>query len=508
MDKKSASISSVYSMHKYWGKKSSDEIRKAIFSYSSAGDLVFDPFAGFGGVAVEALLHNRNVIINDLNPIAVFIARVILDDTLDIKKFDRLFSTLKNKYTNFEKEWYLYKDIEILTILRDCDDKPIKIKGRKRSTQKIVEVKLSLEEINDFLEKENGYKTETWYPQNYLILNSRINAKKDTKICDLFSKRALICHSYLFSLISELEESTEKDLLLFSFTANLANCSKLVPPIKSRGDMAQGAWLTGFYIGDTYLDNNVFHYFENRVKKSRKGKNDYYILKNQSEANSTYSVMNEDAKKLSVASSSVDLVFTDFPYGDTIPYFEQSQIWNSWLKFNPDYENEIVISNSTERKKDIYDFEKGINSSIKEISRVIKNNKFFVFTFHSLNGKEWECIVKALKQNNFEYVESDVILQKALPPRQINRKHSIKGDIIAVYQKKESLQPERSFFGILNRNIDEMCLSQKVFDTNDLIVLCIKSMLEANAECDDIDFKSIINTYFEIGSDDKWRKKE
>ena len=42
--------------------------------------------------------------------------------------------------------------------------------------------------------------------------------------------------------------------------------SKLVPPIKSRGAMAPGAWMTGFYIGETYLENNVLSYFENRFK--------------------------------------------------------------------------------------------------------------------------------------------------------------------------------------------------------------------------------------------------
>lgn len=39
--------------------------------------------------------------------------------------------------------------------------------------------------------------------------------------------------------------------------------------------MSQGAWMTGFYIGEKYLENNVFHYFENRVNKAIKGKMDY-----------------------------------------------------------------------------------------------------------------------------------------------------------------------------------------------------------------------------------------
>lgn len=47
----------------------------------------------------------------------------------------------------------------------------------------------------------------------------------------------------------------------------------------------------------------------------------------------------------------MDYVFTDPPYGDSVPYFEQSIIWNSWLGFTPDYQQEIVISDSKQRQK-------------------------------------------------------------------------------------------------------------------------------------------------------------
>ena len=87
---------------------------------------------------------------------------------------------------------------------------------------------MSDEEISEFVEKENRYQIDTWYPTNELINNSRISAKKGMRINDLFSKRALICQSYLFDLINKIDDSPEKNLLLFSFTSNLANCSKLV----------------------------------------------------------------------------------------------------------------------------------------------------------------------------------------------------------------------------------------------------------------------------------------
>lgn len=239
-----------------------------------------------------------------------------------------------------EKKWYYYNDNEIITILRSKEDKILKIKI-KNNKDKFEEITLSEDEIENLMKQEDNYKIKTWYPDNLLIQNSRICSNGKLKVCDLFPKRALICQSHLFDLINNLEDSNEKKLLLFAFTSNLANCSKLVPPIASRGEMSQGAWMTGFYIGETYLENNVFHYFENRVKKIIKGKKDFISIANKK---SVFSITSNDAKDLKIADNSIDFVFTDFPYGDTVPYFEQSQIWNMWLKNKVDYENEIVVN--------------------------------------------------------------------------------------------------------------------------------------------------------------------
>lgn len=491
-------------MHKYWGKKPSDELEQIISKYSEVGDTILDPFSGYGGFAVEGVLQNRNVIINDLNPIATFIAKNILNEKVDIDKLKRIISSLKLQYEEFRKEWYSFKDGEIITILRDSDDTPLKL--RVKINHKLKDFILSAEEQKQFLEKEQNYDIKTWYPTNKLIYNSRISAKDGMTNADLFSKRALICQSFLFDLICGLTDCPEKELLIFTFTSNLANCSKLVPPIISRGDMAQGAWMTGFYVGKTYLENNVFHYFENRLAKTIKGKECYLKLREENNVQSFYKILNEDAKKLSLANNSIDFVFTDFPYGDTVPYFEQSQLWNHWLKNKVDYKNEIVVSDSPERRKDIIDFKKGIDKSIFEISRVLKDKKYFVFTFHSLSGEEWNSIVRALKKYGFKFKDCKVLLQKTLPPRQLNRYNTIKGDIVAIYQKtKDEINENCDFENIIK---DKMATfeTKKLFDFNELVVMCIKTMLETSFDVN-IDFKSIIDKYFVYEEQvSKWRK--
>lgn len=90
---------------------------------------------------------------------------------------------------------------------------------------------------------------------------------------------------------------------------------------------------------------------------------------------------------MNLPDNSVDYVFTDPPYGDSVPYFEQSVIWNAWLRLEPKYTDEIVISDSNKRSKGINEFENDINKSFSEIRRVLKDNKFFHLRF--IHYLEW-----------------------------------------------------------------------------------------------------------------------
>ena len=508
---KNITPSSIYLMHKYWGKKPANELRKLVEKYTKVGDLILDPFSGFGGIGIEGILLNRSVILNDLNPIANYISKCILNPEINLEKFKKLYSELKIKFTNVEKEWYFYKDFKIISILRDKEDNILKLKIKNNHNKKFSELEVSKFENEIMLEKENKYKIQNWFPTTKLIENSRIGAKKNMKINDLFSKRELICQSFLYNLINNLEESDEKELLKFTFTSNLANCSKLVPPILSRGEMSQGAWMTGFYIGNKYLENNVFHYFENRVNKILKGKSDYLKIYKNNDINSEYKITNFDAKNLPIDDNTINFVFTDFPYGDTVPYFEQSQIWNMWLKNKVDYKNEIIVSDSKKRKKDIISFKKDIEKSISEIFRVLKENSYFVFTFHSIQGDEWNAILNAIIKFNFKFIECYLLIQKTLTPRQLNRKIIAKGDLVVVYQKIKKTNRKN----ILNKSkediiseIKKQCNFNKLYDTDELLILCIKTLLNSNSKNEDIDFVNIIGENFTIDKkNNKWRLK-
>lgn len=253
--------------------------------------------------------------------------------------------------------------------------------------------------------------------------------------------------------------------------------------------MAQGSWMTGFYTGNTYLENNVFHYFMNRAHKILAGKMEFLKEINEQQFIGSIQITNEDAKQLSIKDKTIDLVFTDFPYGDSVPYFEQSIIWNSWLGNVVDYENEIVISDSKERDKNKEEFAKDIKKAIFEIHRVLKVNKHFIFTFHSLSGFEWAAISNSLIKAGFLVEDCKLLMQKTLSPRQLNRKNSIKGDLIVVCKKIKEPLGGGSVSDNQNEIIKEIfrkVLQSGAYHTNDVIVnflkLFFKKRLIVNSE--------------------------
>ncbi len=504
-------------MHKYWGKKPSSNLKGLIEKFSEEGDTVLDPFSGYGVFACEAYLLNRNVISNDLNPIANFINQQLLEKDIDLDKLQVQWAKIKKEFIPFVNKWYSWRyqgeNVQLITVLRDKNDVPIKGKIKRNQDRRSIEINLDSSEVNKYLEFEESQSIEDWFPQNKLIENSRISAKKDMTVADLFTKRTLACHSKLLHLIEKKSTGREKDLLKVAFTANLANCSRLVPPIKSRGPMAPGAWMTGFYIGETYLENNVLQYFENRFKKIVNGKKDYLSYFSNTDSldlfkyENSYTVLQNDAKNLNLKNDSIDYIFTDPPYGEAVPYFEQSIIWNSWLQLNPDYKEEIVITDSKERQKDVTAFEQDINLAFQEIRRVLKPEGYFSLTYHSLSGLEWKAITNACINNGFELVDYEWLVQKSFTPRQINRLKSIKGDVLVTLQKAPSIQAkiktDEELEALFINKIKEW-LSQKSLDTNQIFLKIMRMIFEEKILIGNINVLNILTKQFKFTEDRKW----
>ncbi|MEM3466045.1 MAG: DNA methyltransferase, partial [Candidatus Jordarchaeales archaeon] len=233
----------IYSMHKYWSKKPPNIVASFIEKFSKPGDIVLDPFSGYGVSGIEAVRLKRKAIIVDLNPMATFISRNILN-LLSIIEIENTFKEIKKrveqKIHSFYKTrcphcgsevigtHYIHKKGELRKIWFKC---PKCSKNNKR-----IEEKTPLTEDIELYQSFSYDKIPFWYPKNITLYdNSRINARPDLTIKDFFTARNLHAASLLYNEIEKINNPEVREFFKFIFTGALPQMSNMVFVIKRRG---------------------------------------------------------------------------------------------------------------------------------------------------------------------------------------------------------------------------------------------------------------------------------
>lgn len=110
------------------------------------------------------------------------------------------------------------------------------------------------------------------------------------------------------------------------------------------------------------------------------------------------------ATTLNVPSESIDYIFTDPPFGSNIFYGDCSFMWEAWLNEFVDDTKEAVWNKSrtpSEGGKTLDDYKNLMSESFKEMSRVLKPNRWATVVFSNSDDLVWEGIQDAAHQAGF-----------------------------------------------------------------------------------------------------------
>lgn len=426
----------IWLAHKYWGKKPFFLSEYIISNFTKEWDIVSDPFCWSGSLVIDAIFNNRKLIGIDINPISILFNRVITT-WVTYEKIIKQWGDIKARLNELNQEIYWIQDKNIKTFLRN------------KNNDSILAIKftnwIELEWDGWFLFTKKSNFNHKWFEME-LIKNWRLSVKEWMKIKDFFTDISLYSHNQILKIIEWLEIDI-KEFFLIAFTANIANCSKLLPPIKTRWKFSPWAWMTWFYVAENYLDNNVFHFYINRVEKLLKAKKffetkilqDWFwdldsVLNGKSKYN--FSIWN--AMQLDIRNEGVDIIITDPPYEWAVPYLEQSILWNAFLDFDVDYTNEIIVSDAKNRGKDINKFNMELFQSFTEFNRILKKDWKLILTYNSINTNSLKTLNDLLIKAGFVILDIKNIVQKTATPRQINRANTVKWDLLIICQKNNN----------------------------------------------------------------------
>lgn len=463
---KAKSYTGLYALHKYWGKKPYNIMADFIDKYTSPNEIVLDPFLGSGVSITEAVFKGRKGFGIDINPSAIFITSQILAKVNPkniIAEFKSLENDLKEKINSFytvnrNGEYYLGQNYlwenQELTEVRFTNG----TRNRQSETPTIEDIALA--------ESFNIKNIKSYYPTSNFFHNSRINAKGTENVSKLFTPRNLNALSILFERIEKIENSEIRDLFKFCFTSSIGQASKMVFVIKRRNKTKNngniivsekkeiGSWVIGYWQPKEFFENNVWTCFETRFKKILKAKKDQYSLStlhissesfDELKKSGNYLLVNQPSQKYLklIDDNSIDYILTDPPHGNRIPYLELSLLWNSWLKKDVNYEDEIIVSESKERRKNSTNYNELMNEAIKECLRVLKPERHFSFMFNSLDDDAWLNVVKTFHEIGFELEVIETLGYSANSVVQDNRKNGLQTDFIITYKKPKEIDLKR-----------------------------------------------------------------
>lgn len=436
-------ISKIYKIHKYWSRKPWKPISNSIKKYSKEKDLVVDLFLGSGVTCLESITLNRNFVGYDINPMATFIANNTVNNHFKENIFLDELQQLKAKLELFFYNLYSVKDS-----CKTCGKKLIidhlnigpKFKGKEEGTffcsdcgktNSIKKRLLTKEEIKNI---NKDYQITDWVPKRDFpkkFYKDRFSYKGVKEVADFYTKRNLYALSKLLHEI-KASDTYYKDLFLLAFSNTVLHSSKL------KSENVRPLNVNNYWIPDDYMEENVWLRFLERadlVFKSKMSLKDRFTDMNKI---GDYRLINKSSFKTEFKDGEVDYIITDPPYGDTIQYFELSFIWNAWMDFEFNNEEEIIINPVQHKGKEEY--LTMLRVSIKEASRILKNNGMFTLCFHNKEFKIWQGILNSFKQYNFALEDIEIVETLGNSYNNNWSKFSPKSDIYLTFRKTKLIK--------------------------------------------------------------------
>lgn len=424
---------SMYLWHKYWSRKTWNVVGEFIKTYCPEGGIVFDPFAGSGIAAMEALKNGRRAIVCDLNPIATEITRLTIKPVNEIHLYEA-FKRIEEKVKEKIESLYITecrkcgKEIVFDCAIWERDNcKEIRYQSCQHCGDRQEKDCRLKKHDKDLLEKMEKKKIKEWYPANRLYYPDGRPFKEKQQyesVDELFTKRNIQALAWLMEAIEEEPKKDLRDFLKIGFSSMSHLCTKMCP-ISEAGHFTpfSSAWTqhSYWYPSGPYMEQNVWDKFDRSINghqgllKAKAESNK--IFKDIKIASSFEQVMSGKADVYIYTGSCLDLmeempeeavnyIFTDPPYDASIQFGELSYMWISWLKMNGDYLKDVVaneIVRNERQHKDFAVYHSLLSSSFQKIFKVIKPEHYLTVTFHNPTFKVRNATIRAGVFAGFEF---------------------------------------------------------------------------------------------------------
>lgn len=255
------------------------------------------------------------------------------------------------------------------------------------------------------------------FPNHYLIENSRINitaASGANRYDRNFTNRAKAALLLLQKSINELPDCFERDILEHCLVASL--------PLARISQYGSGTEYIYQVMRLQAQEKNVWKIFESKYNAFIRFKKEFsYAQIDDIIANDKkIKLFNADYKDILSKSEyheSFDIIYTDPPYTDQVPFLERSQLFRDWLyKFYDDkfvlnsemLQSEIVVTNapSRENKRNYEQYYSSIDEMFSLFYDSLKKNGLVILSIKLGANKYLKTLAEFInlaRKNGFEF---------------------------------------------------------------------------------------------------------
>ena len=177
------------------------------------------------------------------------------------------------------------------------------------------------------------------------------------------------------------------------------------------------------YIGALIREIDPIAFIERKVRK--------VLSLDLSGARSSRISTQSSTELKSIASSSIDYIFVDPPFGSNIIYSDLNILWESWLGIYTNTSREAVVHR---RKKDdpttLRDYMNLMTSCFKEAYSVLKPGRWMTVEFSNTKASVWNSIQTALNDAGFIIANVSALDKKQGSFKAVTTPTAVKQDLV------------------------------------------------------------------------------
>jgi DNA modification methylase/DNA-binding transcriptional regulator YiaG len=446
----------TYDAHTYHTKVPPQGIAEVIRRYLPKGGIVLDPFAGSGMTGVAARTLGNDVILNELSPAASFIADrftrrcdpaafaaavgAVCDHLHDLRRdlyttrcrtcgrdTEILFTvwSYRVRCSECDHEFVLWdhcrqygQTVREHRILGKfpcpcCSKELVKSRLKRTSAEPVIlgYKCCSRQQVEHPLEAEDRARiarlaatpplAQGFFPTTELPDGVNLRQPKKHGLISIdrfYTPRNLVAMSHLWRELHRIEDDNLAGFLAFVFTSLYQRVTKL-SEFRFWGGSGNTA---NFNVPYIFNEANVFVTFE------RKARTIQDHLETTASAYSGRSVVRTgSATDLRfLPDNSIDLVFTDPPFGGNINYSEMNLLWESWLGTFTDTTHEAIVNRF--QGKGIPAYGELMLGSLNECHRVLRPGHWLLLVFMNSSQEVWHALRKAVLDSGFSLERVDI----------------------------------------------------------------------------------------------------